>query len=302
MFIRVGVLFFLFFSQITLFAKVYDCFPFFNELELLRVRLEELDEVVDHFVILEGTKTYAGEEKPLFFLENAHEFEKFKDKIVHVVIDDFPTPTGDIDTDNWNCQIHTRNCKLRGLIDCEEDDIVLICDLDEIPNQKAIKEAVDYFANHRSIDSVGGDINQLVCEFHMRLFRYQLNREDPKGWPGGAKAAPYWVVKEIGPWEIQILHHYDRNLPKIYDAGSHFSRMGLDKRVLYRWKCCGAKTSNEDQAFVKKCDEDPEYLRNVVQREMNKYKPVEIDGSFPRYIRENLEYFYSIGWIADFEG
>jgi len=297
MFTRGCFIFFLFFSQLTLFGKVYDCFPIFNELELLRVRLEELDELVDHFVIIEGTKTYAGEEKPLFYLENAQQFEKFKDKIIHVVIDDFPEPTGDIKTDNWNCQIHTRNCKLRGLVDCDDEDLVLICDLDEIPNKRALKQAIDYFAEHKTLESVTGDINQLVCEFHMRLFRYQLNREDPIGWAGGLKLTPYWVVKDIGPWELQILHQTVRNLPKIYDAGCHFSSMGREERVLYRWKCHGEKVSEQD--LLRKCEVDEEFLRNAVHTEMAKYKPVEIDETFPQYIRNNLDYFYSIGWIAD---
>ena len=71
-------------------SKVYDCFTFFNEFELLEIRLNELNPVVDKFVLVEATKTHQGKEKPLFYNENKDRFEKFKDKIIHVIVD-FPS-------------------------------------------------------------------------------------------------------------------------------------------------------------------------------------------------------------------
>ena len=65
--------------------QVYDCFPFFNELELLEVRLGELYDHVDKFVIVECTETYRGKPKPLYYAENKNRFEKFSDKIIHIV-------------------------------------------------------------------------------------------------------------------------------------------------------------------------------------------------------------------------
>ncbi|MHB1696717.1 MAG: hypothetical protein ACYCSQ_01205 [bacterium] len=70
-------------------SKVYDCFPFFNEFELLEIRLNELNQVVDKFVLVEATKTHQGKEKPLFYDKNKDSFKKFRDKIIHIVVD-FP--------------------------------------------------------------------------------------------------------------------------------------------------------------------------------------------------------------------
>lgn len=69
---------------------VYDCFTFFNELDLLEIRLNTLDSVVDRFVLVEANKTFSNMEKPLYFKENEGRFEKFKDKIIHIVVEDFP--------------------------------------------------------------------------------------------------------------------------------------------------------------------------------------------------------------------
>ena len=57
--------------------KIYDCFTFFNELDLLEIRLNELNDVVDYFVIVEGKKTFQNNPKPLFLLENIDRFKKF---------------------------------------------------------------------------------------------------------------------------------------------------------------------------------------------------------------------------------
>src|SRR4030042_2627609 len=96
--------------------KIYDCFPFHNELDLLEVRLHELYDVVDYFVLSESTRTHSGQFKPLYYKMNKPRFERFKDKIIHVIVDDMPvTPeeikrvrssvdswvSGDIQGDNW---------------------------------------------------------------------------------------------------------------------------------------------------------------------------------------------------------
>ena len=69
---------------------VYDCFQFFNELDILKLRLHVLSDVVDRFVISESTVTFSGDPKPLFYEENKEQFQEFQDRIIHVVVDDTP--------------------------------------------------------------------------------------------------------------------------------------------------------------------------------------------------------------------
>ena len=70
---------------------IYDCFIFFNELELLELRLNELAGVVDKFVLVEATRTFTNEPKPLFFQENRARFREFDSRIIHVVVADSPS-------------------------------------------------------------------------------------------------------------------------------------------------------------------------------------------------------------------
>ena len=71
--------------------KIYDAFIFSNELDLLDLRLNTLNDYVDKFVIIESNITFSGKPKSLYFLENKDYFNKFKNKIIHVIVDDLPT-------------------------------------------------------------------------------------------------------------------------------------------------------------------------------------------------------------------
>lgn len=119
---------------------IYDCFIFFNELELLDIRLNMLKDVVDKFVLVEGKKTHTGNDKPLYFQENRGRFAAFEDKIIHVVVDDFPIPPeGYTERDtSWMREDWQRNAMVRGLKDAKPDDLVLISDIDELPRPESL--------------------------------------------------------------------------------------------------------------------------------------------------------------------
>jgi hypothetical protein len=70
--------------------RIFDCFTFLNEFDLLEIRLHELAPVVDRFVIAESPVTFTGRPKPLHFLDNRARFAAFADKIIHIVVDDQP--------------------------------------------------------------------------------------------------------------------------------------------------------------------------------------------------------------------
>jgi hypothetical protein len=78
---------------VFLFSKIWDTFPFSGELDVLEARLHELDEVIDHFVIVESSQTYRGHDKPLYFEENKERFSAFLHKIVHVKLPEAEPPS-----------------------------------------------------------------------------------------------------------------------------------------------------------------------------------------------------------------
>ena len=113
---------------------IIDCFPFFNELDVLELRLNILDSVVDKFVLVEASKTQSLIDKPFYFEDNKDRFAKFLHKIVHIKVQDYPNEGG------WAMENFQRNCILRGLkhLDLNTHDIVGISDVDEIWNPDII--------------------------------------------------------------------------------------------------------------------------------------------------------------------
>jgi len=107
---------------------IYDCFTFYNELDLLHVRLHELYDVVDRFVLVEANQTFQGNPKRLYFQEEKKAFAQYADKIVHVVVD-FPASdlTAQLSTParngNWARQYYQRDQIARGLTQALPDDV-----------------------------------------------------------------------------------------------------------------------------------------------------------------------------------
>jgi tetratricopeptide (TPR) repeat protein len=126
--------------------KIYDCFAFFNELDILRIRIEELKDVVDKFILVEATKTFSGNPKPLYYQEFIHEFAEYQDRIIHYVVDDMPEV---INGDRWPLDIHQKDCIIRPLrlIECDDEDIILISDVDEIPRKEKIRDAINLLSD-----------------------------------------------------------------------------------------------------------------------------------------------------------
>jgi beta-1,4-mannosyl-glycoprotein beta-1,4-N-acetylglucosaminyltransferase len=136
---------------------IYDCFMFSNELDLLDIRLHELADVVDYFVLVEATKTHSGKDKPLYYWENKTMFSEFSSRILYVCVQDMPMTKAELNAtlteqdwrwiesdyqkeDNWVRERFQRNAMMRVLKDVSPDDIIIIGDADEIVKADLIKE------------------------------------------------------------------------------------------------------------------------------------------------------------------
>ena len=127
--------------------KIYDCFMYHNEDTILDLRLNFLDEYVDFFVIVESRYNHKGEEKKLNF--NIDKFSNFQNKIRYLTLNELPSNTEIIsenDSDEQKSQKYIlngykrdhfqRNYITNGIIDGNPEDIIIISDIDEIPNLK----------------------------------------------------------------------------------------------------------------------------------------------------------------------
>jgi hypothetical protein len=279
------LLLFLTLASFAIQGKVYDCFTFFNELELLEVRLNELNDVVDKFVLVEMNETFQGGKKPLIFKENQHKFQKFIDKIIYIGVDN------PIDTkDPWKKEAFQRNQIIRGLSECTDDDIILISDVDEIVHHNTIAKISNALKYHE------------VVRCQQRMFRYFLNMEESM-WTG-TFACHFNYLKN---WDIDTLRksyiHFlpppiSNNYIDIKNTGWHFTSMGGVARFVTKIESFSHTPANspglENMQYVK----SPQYIIDHIQKHCHL---VNIDFSYPEFILNNIDAFYEKGFIFDSE-
>lgn len=222
--------------------KIYDCFQFFNELDLLEIRLELLYNHVDFFVISETNKTHSDVKKPLYFQENKEKFSKYMDKIIHIT-EEFPenilnmgkkngsdkysqqyniiSERYDIEENEGGLKQHPTFCRdylqkefiKFGLIDCDDDDIIMISDLDEFPKPEVVKEIKEKkLYNHCVLQD---------------CFYYHINTMAHTNWYGN------YIVKYEDTKNVSLTHLKNKrvNFTMIHNGGWHFSFMGGKERV-----------------------------------------------------------------------
>jgi beta-1,4-mannosyl-glycoprotein beta-1,4-N-acetylglucosaminyltransferase len=137
-------------------SQVYDCFPFFKELDILEIRLRELWDLIDKFVLVESRKTHSGRDKSLFFADHRERFAPFIDKIIHVVAD----PPDDAEI--WQRERFQRDAIERGLVDANPEDLIIVSDVDEIPKPEELRKIIAS-SGSRTIHCLGCD------QYRMRL-------------------------------------------------------------------------------------------------------------------------------------
>jgi len=209
---------------------IYDCFLFFNELELLEIRLNELDSVVDKFVLVEATKTFQKKEKPLYFELNKKRYFKFLPKITHIIVDQYPRFFSKFRIPKtWDYENYQRDQIAKGLIGAKPDDDIMISDVDEIPKPNLVHQAA----------SIAG-----IKVFKQKMFYYYLDcfvKDYPE---------PVEFYKDYKPWngtvmlkmrDFKTATHVRRlrsekgpNIIPIFDGGWHYSFLGGVNRVIQK--------------------------------------------------------------------
>jgi len=285
---------------------IYDCFTFFNELELLELRLNELGGVVDKFVLVEATQTHANKPKPLHYQENRARFSAFHDKIIHIIVDDLPASK-----DAWIPENFQRNCIARGLTNCRPDDFVLVSDLDEIPRATVVEKMSREIPFHDNFfsNTVHGVLNSQPVKsvFHQRGFRRRLRKNHPFVWKFEQTLYRHFInCRVVHPacWHgtrmlrfrdfscAEELRHSGRKIVK--NAGWHFTYMGGVERIRQKIAAFAHQEFNQPQ-FT-----NPQLLDERIQRgeplfgHDERLAFVPLDDSFPIFIREHPEKFAAL--------
>jgi beta-1,4-mannosyl-glycoprotein beta-1,4-N-acetylglucosaminyltransferase len=265
---------------------IYDCFIFNDELDILDIRLNTLYDHVDRFVLVEGAKTHSGNPKLLHFEQNLERYSKFLNKIMHVVVDDYPeisdiagTPLDNNANKAWTRERWQRDAILRGLKDCKDTDIILIGDADEIANPEAIKNY---------------DPSQGLCRLKQRLFYYYLNCENKEGWDW-QKIAPYKLVKELTPCGIR--YPPAGNTPLIESSGWHFSFLGNAENAIKKIQdYAHVEYANDEMLNRERIEKLISEGRDIFGRDL-KYEFVEIDDNYPEHVKQHHSEYILRGLI-----
>lgn len=252
-------------------SEVYDCFMFYNELDLLEIRLNEMDSEVDKFVIVEAELTHQRTPKPMFFAENKQKYEKFLDKIIHIVV-----PASVFNDDSWHNDNIQRTYMLKGIEEAKDDDFIIMSDCDEIVSQKTLNHVKNNFVHDAYI-------------FNQNFYLWYLNTR-AKGmiWHNAG------IAKKKKIQEIGTLYFKNNKtcllLPRVDNGGWHFSYIGSPEN------CKTKLNSFGHREFAHLSIEELKYNRdNLLDPLGRKDEGIDIITDpiemMPNYVQQNVEKF-----------
>jgi len=193
----------------TMKQNLYDCFLFNDEIELLEIRLKLLEHVVDYFVIVQSKKTFTNKNSQLFFPENADYIIGMKSKLIIITLDELEGK------DAWARESFSRNSVSLGLSNAAINDLIMISDIDEIPNPD-ILEKIKLSRDQASEKT-------LVLDFFNFKFNYRLFSGLNNYWPGPV-LDEYKNIKNIQQLRERRWSNFEKSSNSVVlNAGWHFS-------------------------------------------------------------------------------
>jgi len=250
--------------------KIIDAFLFFNEIDLLDMRLNILKNHVDYFVITESDNTFSGNSKELFLEKHRNLFEKFEEKIIYNPV----SIPSDIAV-TWDREIWQRNSQWEAIEKIStDDDLILTSDVDEIPSLKILENVDKWF-----------DKNELY-HFQQDMFMYYLNNFKTSNW-FGTRACGKSILTKRSIDDIRESTEIFNKLSStvIRNAGWHFSYIGGEEQIKYKLESFSHQEFNNDgikQNIQNSLNNNIDLFGRYVNHSI-----VELDARFPEYIVNN---------------
>lgn len=259
--------------------KIYDCFTFFNEFELLELRLRELYDHVDYFVIVEANRTFQNKSKPLYYKQRAEQFAQWADKIIHYTVEDMPE-----NTDTWGRERHQRDAIVRAVATADPEDVILIGDADEIPRP----ETVEYLKQS----------NQGIWGFRMPLFNFKynymlVNQDKYVVWSGAVRKKLLVSAEDFRRMRHVLggleYGYRDSVIEIVEHAGWHFTYLGNEEFAKTKIQSFAHEETNRPE-IVEQLDIEASIARGagIIQTDVNyKFAPVAVDDYLPRNVQDS---------------
>ncbi len=262
--------------------KIYDCFTFYNELDLLELRLEELYTTVDVFVIVESNQTFTNRPKPWNFEDNVQRFGKYLDKIRYVKVEDMPGSANP-----WDNEHYQRNSILRGIKTADPDDIIMIGDADEIPRAAAVETL--------------RDSEQVIFALRMPIYNFKFNymKLNPDRYSVWSMAARRSVFEDLLPNSLRDMRFSFFNSPYaminhgcqvVEHGGWHFGYLGNRDYLVDKAQSFSHQEVNTPE-FIAQIDPEASILKRTSWKQDSEdlYEIVALNDYFPAYLVENSD-------------
>ena len=251
--------------------NIYDSFIYNNEDLILDIRLNHLNKFVEKFIIVEARFTHQGKEKTKFL--DLSNFTKFKDRITHLFIENFPP-----NLLNWGRENFQRNYISNGLKEIQDDDFIMISDIDEIPNLRKFK--------------YNDKLRYTV--FCQKNFSYKLNLinktfpiwHGTKGCKKKHLKTPQWLRNQKIKKKT-FLNFFNIKWNIINNGGWHFSYLMSPNQIREKIMSFGHAEFNHTKfTDITKIEEKVHQNLDLYDREQI-YEKVDFDNSFPLIIHQN---------------
>lgn len=225
--------------------KIIDICLFSGEMDILDIRLEIMYPYIDHFIIIESKKTFRNNDKKLYF--DMNRYKKYLDKILYLIIDEFPNFNEIYQSENWSRRCYQTNYMINGLnkLDLDDNDLIIFTDCDEIINEKTLHDLIK--TNGKCVINNKNNILKFVLDLHY----YNIFTRGDK-WYGALittnKKMREMINTRLGMVEDQRRNHgYD----KIKDAGWHLSYWGSVDDILFKMSKLADVVSNNRNNILK---------------------------------------------------
>lgn len=274
---------------------MFDCFPMYNELDLVELRLNTLSPVVEKFVIIESAHTHTGKPKELYFKNNLDRFVKFKDQIIYLEYKNV------FFNDVWYQENNQRNTLLKALnFSKPKDNLLFVSDADEIPKPDKLVEAQTISINTgKPVSLVMADClyyMNFVADFSMRgpfIYNPYTAEEFHKHWIVGGKPAP--PDPSTIRWHVGSPYHKE-DFSLVVEAGWHFSSLGGIEVLKKKIEACAHTQFDlpeikSDKHLLKCMEEGVAYYDKVVKfndMPVRKYNRAEV-SFLPQYVQDNID-------------
>lgn len=263
--------------------KVIDCFMFYNEIDVLKIRLHELYNVVDCIILVEATTTHTGKPKPLYYLENKNSFEKYNDKIIHIVTNfEENYSFGEhikTNTVDWYRENYQRECIQNGLnqLNLLDDDIIIVTDIDEIPNKKIIQNIKEC---QFKIE------NNIIKNISMNLYYYNIELTTHRIWLH-AKMFNYFTYKNNKLLTSIRLGSGNGKYETIENGGWHLTYFGDENFIKNKVESFAESTEYTTEG------KDINYLRDCISQSILHFNkevlihiPLGMNNNVPSFFKE----------------